>query len=105
MEHRKTTRWGGTLLVSTDWRRLSRWRQAPRWMSACGSSPTSSSPCCLEREKIVEGDTVRRQWDEAQPRDQRRLSTAVLSQEQQERLQARDEQPTPLLLREEISTG
>ena len=48
---------------------------------------------------------MRRQWDEAQSRDQRRLSTAVLSQEQQERLQALYEQTNPLLLREEIYTG
>ena len=48
---------------------------------------------------------MRRKWDEAQTPYQRLLVTGVLSQEQQERLQARDEQTTPLLVREEISTG
>ena len=56
-------------------------------------------------EKIVEGDTVRRKWDEAQTPYQRLLVTGVLSQEQQERLQALYEQTNPLLLREEIYTG
>ena len=55
-------------------------------------------------EKIVEGDTVRRKWDEAQTPYQRLLVTGVLSQEQQERLQALYEQTNPLLLREEIYT-
>src|SRR3989440_4115500 len=56
-------------------------------------------------EKIVEGDKVRRKWDEAQTPYQRLLVTGVLSQEQQERLQALYEQTNPLLLREEIYTG
>jgi hypothetical protein len=56
-------------------------------------------------EKIVEGDTVRRKWDEAQTPFQRLLATAVLSQEQQERLQTLYEQTNPLLLREEIYTS
>jgi len=56
-------------------------------------------------EKIVEGDTVRRKWDEAQTPSQRLLATAVLSQEQQERLHTLYEQTNPLLLREEIYTG
>ena len=56
-------------------------------------------------EKIVEGDTVRRKWDEAQTPFQRLLATAVLSQEQQERLHTLYEQTNPLLLREEIYTG
>jgi hypothetical protein len=56
-------------------------------------------------EKIVEGDTVRRKWDEAQTPYQRLLATGVLSQEQQERLQTLYEQTNPLLLREEIYTG
>ncbi len=53
-------------------------------------------------EKIVEGDKVRRKWDEAQTPYQRLLATGVLSQEQLERLQALYEQTNPLLLREEI---
>src|SRR5213082_3631619 len=57
------------------------------------------------KEKIVEGDKVRRKWDEAQTPYQRRLSTGVLSQEQQERLQTLYEQTNPLQLREEIYTG
>ncbi|MFL5665745.1 MAG: integrase [Ktedonobacteraceae bacterium] len=56
-------------------------------------------------EKIVEGDTVRRKWDEAQTPYQRLLATGALSQEQQERLQTLYEQTNPLLLREEIYTG
>jgi len=56
-------------------------------------------------EKIVEGDKVRRKWDEAQTPYQRLLVTGALSQEQQERLQALYEQTNPLLLREEIYMG
>src|SRR5437016_2128428 len=56
-------------------------------------------------EKIVEGDKVRRKWDEAQTPYQRLLVTGVLNQEQQERLQALYEQTNPLLLRKEIYTG
>src|SRR3989440_3133758 len=56
-------------------------------------------------EKIVEGDKVRRKWDEAQTPYQRLLASGVLSQEQQERLHALYEQTNPLQLREEISTG
>lgn len=56
-------------------------------------------------EKTVEGDKVRRKWDEAQTPYQRLLATGVLSPEQQERLQALYEQTNPLLLREEIYTG
>ena len=57
------------------------------------------------REKTVEGDKVRRKWDEAQTPYQRLLATGVLSQEQQERLQTLYEQTNPLRLREEIYTG
>jgi hypothetical protein len=57
------------------------------------------------KEKTVEGDKVRRKWDEAQTPYQRLLATGVLSQEQQERLQALYEQTNPLLLREEIYRG
>ena len=53
----------------------------------------------------MEGDKVRRKWDEAQTPYQRLLATGVLSQEQRERLQALYEQTNPLLLREEIYTG
>jgi hypothetical protein len=56
-------------------------------------------------EKTVEGDKVRRKWDEAQTPYQRLLATGVLSQEQQERLQALYEQTNPLQLREEIYAG
>jgi hypothetical protein len=53
----------------------------------------------------VEGDKVRRKWDEAQTPYQRLLATGVLSPEQQERLQALYEQTNPLQLRKEIYTG
>ena len=56
-------------------------------------------------EKTVDGDKVRRKWDEAQTPYQRLLATGVLSQEQQERLQALYEQTNPLQLREEIYAG
>jgi len=56
-------------------------------------------------EKIVEGDKVRRKWDQAQTPYQRLLATGVLSPEQQERLNALYEQTNPLLLREAIYTG
>jgi len=56
-------------------------------------------------EKTVEGDKVRRKWDQAQTPYQRLLATGVLSQEQQERLQALYEQTNPLRLREEIYAG
>ncbi len=56
-------------------------------------------------EKTVEGDKVRRKWDEAQTPYQRLLATGVLSPEQQERLQALYEQTNPLQLREEIYRG
>jgi hypothetical protein len=56
-------------------------------------------------EKIVEGDKVRRKWDQAQTPYQRLLTTGVLSQERQERLQTLYEQTNPLRLREEIYAG
>ena len=56
-------------------------------------------------EKTVEGDKVRRKWDQAQTPYQRLLATGVLSQEQQERLNELYEQTNPLLLRKEIYTG
>src|SRR5216684_4200530 len=56
-------------------------------------------------EKLVEGDKVRRKWDQAQTPYQRLVATGVLSQEQQARLQALYEQTNPLLLRHEIYAG
>jgi hypothetical protein len=56
-------------------------------------------------EKLVEGDKVRRKWDQAQTPYQRLLATGVLSQDQQTRLQALYEQTNPLLLRDEIYAG
>ena len=56
-------------------------------------------------EKTVDGDKVRRKWDEAQTPYQRLRASGVLSQEQQERLQALYEQTNPLQLREEIYAG
>jgi hypothetical protein len=56
-------------------------------------------------EKTVEGDKVRRKWDQAQTPYQRLLATGVLSPEQQERLNELYEQTNPLLLRKEIYTG
>lgn len=56
-------------------------------------------------EKMVEGDKVRRKWDQAQTPYQRLVATGVLSQEQQARLQALYEQTNPLLLRDEIYAG
>jgi hypothetical protein len=55
--------------------------------------------------KTVEGDKVRRKWDQAQTPYQRLLATGVLSQEQQQRLQTLYEQTNPLLLRDEIYAG
>ena len=48
---------------------------------------------------------MRRKWDQAQTPYQRLLATGVLSQEQQQRLQALYEQTNPLLLRDEIYAG
>ena len=56
-------------------------------------------------EKIVEGDKVRRKWDQAQTPYQRLVATGVLSQEQQARLQALYEQTNLLQLRDEIYVG
>jgi hypothetical protein len=55
-------------------------------------------------EKTVEGDKVRRKWDQAQTPYQRLVATGVLSHQQQERLNTLYEQTNPLLLREEIYT-
>jgi hypothetical protein len=56
-------------------------------------------------EKTVDGDKVRRRWDQAQTPYQRLRASGVLSQEQQERLQALYEQTNLLLLRDEIYAG
>ena len=56
-------------------------------------------------EKTMEGDQVRRRWDEAQTPYQRLLSTGVLSPEQQASWQALYEQTNPLVLREKIYAG
>ena len=56
-------------------------------------------------EKTMEGDRVRRRWDEAQTPYQRLLSTGVLSPEQQASWQALYEQTNPLVLREKIYAG
>ena len=66
---------------------------------------TLFQPVMHLREKTVDGDKVRRKWDEAQTPYQRLLATGVLSQEQQQRLQTLYEQTNPLLLREEIYAG
>jgi hypothetical protein len=55
--------------------------------------------------KIVTSDKVRRSWDEAKTPFERLLATGVLSQEQQQRLQALYEQTNPLQLREAIYEG
>jgi hypothetical protein len=55
--------------------------------------------------KTMEGDKVRRSWDEAQTPYERLKATGVLSQHHQQRLQALYEQTNPLQLREEIYAG
>ncbi len=55
--------------------------------------------------KTMEGDMVRRDWDEAKTPYERLLATGVLSHQQQQRLQALYEQTNPLQLREEIYAG
>ncbi|MDQ6659646.1 MAG: integrase [Chloroflexota bacterium] len=57
------------------------------------------------RTKTMDGDKVRRSWDEAQTPYERLTATGVLSQDQQLRLQALYEQTNPLHLREEIYAG
>src|SRR5205085_8412751 len=57
------------------------------------------------RAKIVEGDKVRRKWDQAQTPYQRLVATGVLSPEQQAQWQTLYEQTNPLRLREEIYAG
>ena len=53
-------------------------------------------------EKTMEGDQIRRRWDEAQTPYQRLLATGVLSAEQQASWQALYEQTNPLVLRQKI---
>jgi hypothetical protein len=55
--------------------------------------------------KTMEGDKVRRTWDEAQTPYERLTATGGLSQQHQQRLQALYEQTNPLHLREEIYAG
>src|SRR5438270_10454325 len=55
--------------------------------------------------KIVEGDKVRRKWDQAQTPYQRLVATGVLSPEQQAQWQTLYEQTNPLGLRKEIYTS
>lgn len=55
--------------------------------------------------KTMEGDTVRRSWDEAKTPYERLLASGVLSHQQQQRLQSLYEQTNPLHLREEIYAG
>jgi hypothetical protein len=66
---------------------------------------TLFQPVMHLNEKIVEGDKVRRKWDQAQTPFQRLVASGVLSHEQQQRLQALYEQTNPLQLREEIYAG
>jgi hypothetical protein len=56
-------------------------------------------------EKVVEGDKVRRKWDQAQTPYQHLMASGVLSHEQQRRLQTLYEQTNPLQLRNEICAG
>src|SRR5216684_3638478 len=53
-------------------------------------------------EKQMQGDTVRRKWDQAQTPYQRLLATGVLGEPDRERLQRLYEQTNPRQLREEI---
>lgn len=55
--------------------------------------------------KTLEGERVRRTWDEAQTPYERLKATGVLSQEHQQRLQTLYEQTNPLQLREAIYAG
>ena len=55
--------------------------------------------------KTMEGDKVRRTWDEAQTPYERLTATGGLSQQHQQRLQTLSEQTNPLQLREEIYAG
>lgn len=55
--------------------------------------------------KTMDGDKVRRTWDEAQTPYERPKSTGVLSPHQQQRLHALYEQTNPLQLRQEIYAG
>jgi hypothetical protein len=55
--------------------------------------------------KTMQGDKMRRSWDEAQTPYERLMATGVLSQQHQQRLHALYEQTNPLQLREEIYAG
>ncbi len=56
-------------------------------------------------EKVMQGDKVRRKWDEAQTPYQRLLAIGVLTQEHQQHLATLYEQTNPLKLREQIYVG
>ena len=56
-------------------------------------------------EKIVEGDTVRRKWDQAKTPYERLLATDILSQTHREKLTQLDEQTNPMRLRQQIYQG
>lgn len=56
-------------------------------------------------EKIVEGQKIRRKWDEAKTPYERLLETSVLSQEQREKLSQLYEHTNPLRLRQQIYEG
>jgi hypothetical protein len=56
-------------------------------------------------EKSMEGDKVRRTWDEAKTPYERLLATGVLSQQHQQYLHILYEQTNPLQLREAIYAG
>jgi len=55
--------------------------------------------------KTIEGDKVRRTWDQAQTPYERLVGTGVLSQEQAQRLRDLYEQTNPWQLRQEIYAG
>jgi hypothetical protein len=56
-------------------------------------------------EKIVEGQKIRRKWDEAKTPYERLLETSVLSQEPREKLSQLYEHTNPLRLRQQIYEG
>ena len=55
--------------------------------------------------KTIEGDKVRRSWDQAQTPYERLLATGVLSHEQAQRLRDLYEHTNPFQLRQEIYAG
>lgn len=71
----------------------------------CGSTTTCFNRSCIGSTKTIEGDKVRRTWDQARTPYERLVGTGVLSQEQAQRLQGLYEQTNPLQLRQEIYAG